>query len=63
MTTGAKDDGICDDDLDWLWHDNRIYGIRFDIGDPEKQDWRSDLVFDIAFIAECLCEASGKASA
>jgi hypothetical protein len=48
------------DDLVWRWHDNPIYGLRFDIGDPEKQDWRSDLVFDIDFITDWLCEPSGE---
>lgn len=47
------------DDLAWRWHDNLIYAIGFDIGDPEKQEWRSDLVLDIDFIAEWLCEPSG----
>ena len=48
------------DDLAWRWHDNLIYGVRFDIGDPEKLEWRSDLVFDIDFVAEWLCEPSGE---
>ncbi|MBP1886524.1 hypothetical protein [Sinorhizobium mexicanum] len=61
MVTDAEDDGTRDDDLAWRWHDNLIYGIRFDIGDPERQDWRSDLVLDIDFIVEWLCEGSGEA--
>ncbi|WP_041410365.1 hypothetical protein [Sinorhizobium fredii] len=61
MASDAEDDGTRDDDLVWRWHDNLIYGIRFDIGDPEKQDWRSDLVLDIDFIDEWLCEKSGEA--
>jgi len=61
METHAENDGSRDDDLVWRWHDNLIYAIRFDIGEPEKQDWRSDLVLDIDFIAEWLCEGSGKA--
>jgi hypothetical protein len=51
---------VASDDLTWRWHDNLIYGVRFDIGDPDKQEWRSDLVFDIDFIAEWLCEPSGE---
>lgn len=48
------------DDLAWRWHDNLIYGLRLEIGESRKQDWRSDLVFDIDFIAEWLCEPSGE---
>jgi hypothetical protein len=48
-----------DNDLIWRWHDNIIYGMRFDIGDIEKEEWRSDLVFDIDFIAEWICDAAG----
>ena len=47
------------DDLAWRWHDNLIYAIGFDIGDAQKQQWRSDLALDIDFIAEWLCEPSG----
>ncbi|WP_034855191.1 hypothetical protein [Sinorhizobium sojae] len=61
MVTDAEDDGTRGDDLVWRWHDNLIYGIRFDIGDPERQDWRSDLVLDIDFIVEWLCGNSGEA--
>jgi hypothetical protein len=49
-----------ENDLIWRWHDNLIYGVKFDLGNPEKQEWRSDLVFDIDFIAEWLCEPSGE---
>jgi hypothetical protein len=48
-----------DDDLTWRWHDNLIYGIAFDVGDPARQEWRSDLVLDIDFIAEWICEPEG----
>jgi hypothetical protein len=48
------------DDLAWRWHDNLIYGLQFNIGDPEKQEWQSDLIFDIDFIVEWLCEPSGE---
>jgi hypothetical protein len=34
------------------WHDNIIYGLRFDIGDASLGDWRHDLIFDIDYIAE-----------
>ena len=39
------------DDLTFRWHDNLVYGISFDIGDPARQDWRSELRLDIDFIA------------
>ena len=34
------------------WHDNVIYGLRFDVGDAARGDWRSDLVLDIDHIVE-----------
>ena len=41
------------DDFDRLsWHDNAVYGFHLAVGDPERSDWRSDLVFDIDFILE-----------
>jgi hypothetical protein len=60
METDAEPSSAPNDDLTWRWHDNLIYGIRFDIGDPAKQEWRSDLIFDIDFIAEWLCERAGE---
>jgi hypothetical protein len=47
------------DDLTFRWHDNVIYGLSFDRGEPDEGDWRSDLRFDIDFIAEWLCGAPG----
>ncbi len=44
----------------WRWHDNLIYGLSFEIGEPERQDWRSDLVFDIDFISDWLCGPAGE---
>ena len=32
----------------------------FNIGDAAKQEWRSDLIFDVDFIAEWLCEPAGE---
>lgn len=49
-----------DDDIAWLWHDNPIYGMRFVVAEPERQDWTSDLVLDIDFISEWLCEPAGE---
>lgn len=48
------------DELTWRWHDNVIYGLRFDIGEPEEGDWQSNLIFDIDFIVEWQCGASGE---
>ena len=47
------DDRIADD-LTFRWHDNVIYGLSFERGDPDADEWRSDLVLDIDFIAEWL---------
>ena len=48
------------DELVWRWHDNVIYGLSFDRGDPETGDWRSDLILDIDFIVEWLCGSPGE---
>ncbi|NKB49809.1 MAG: hypothetical protein GKS02_10680 [Alphaproteobacteria bacterium] len=37
---------------DMSWHDVIVYGLQFDVGDASQGDWRSDLVFDIDYIAE-----------
>ena len=37
------------------WHDNALYGLRLDVGDPARGDWRSELVLDIDHIVEWLC--------
>ena len=34
------------------WHDNTLYGLGFEIGDPARDDWRSDLLLDIDHIVE-----------
>ena len=44
-----------------LWHDNAVYGLRLEIGDPARDDWRSNLVLDIDHIVEWLCAAGGGA--
>ncbi|MGH6946437.1 MAG: hypothetical protein ACREDZ_03840 [Kiloniellales bacterium] len=43
------------------WHDNLIYGLRFEIGEPERQDWRSELVLDIDYVVEWPCGAGAAA--
>ena len=34
------------------WHDDTLYGLRFDVGDSFQGDWRADLVLDIDHIVE-----------
>jgi hypothetical protein len=47
-----------DKDFDQLsWHDCHIWGIGWRTGDPDKQDWTSDLEFDIDYIVEWVCTA------
>ena len=46
------------DDL-W-WHDNALYGLRLDVGDCTRGDWRSDLVLDIDHIVAWLRDADGQ---
>jgi hypothetical protein len=48
------------DDFEELsWHDNEIHGLALRVGDPEKNDWRSDLVLDIDYIAEWVRDGEG----
>jgi hypothetical protein len=42
------------------WHDDALYGLRLDIGDVARGDWRSDLVLDIDHIVAWLCGADGQ---
>ncbi len=47
-------------DFDSLsWHDNIVYGLRIDVGDPTRNDWHSDLVLDIDHIVEWVCGTDG----
>lgn len=42
-------------DFDRLtWHDNSVYGVRLDLGDPARGDWHADLVLDIDHIVQWL---------
>ena len=47
---------------DVSWHDNLIYGLRFEAGEPARNDWRSDLALDIDHIVEWLCGVDGRVS-
>jgi hypothetical protein len=49
-------------DFDRLsWHDCHVWRLELRAGDPETNDWTSDLVLDLDFIAEWLCEVGGGA--
>jgi hypothetical protein len=41
------------------WHDNEIWGFELQIGDPDRDDWTSDLVLDIDHIVEWVRSADG----
>jgi hypothetical protein len=48
------------DDFDALsWHDCHVWGLEIRAGDPDEQDWTSDLVLDIDFIVEWVCAIGG----
>ena len=50
-----------DADFDRLtFHDCHLFGIALRPGDPDADDWTSDLVLDIDYIAEWLCGADGR---
>jgi hypothetical protein len=34
------------------WHDCHLWAVRFDVGDPDEDDWTSDLILDLDFIVE-----------
>jgi hypothetical protein len=43
-------------DFDRLsWHDCHIRGLELRVGDPDEDDWTSDLVLHLDFIVEWLC--------
>jgi hypothetical protein len=41
------------------WHDDTFYGLRLDIGDPQRNDWRSDLRLDIDHIVDWVRGSDG----
>lgn len=45
---------------DLCWHDNALYGLRVNVGDRERGDWRSDLVLDIDHIVAWLRDADAQ---
>jgi hypothetical protein len=48
-------------DFDRLsWHDCHIWAVEFRLGDPDTEDWTSDLALDIDFIVEWMCGVGGR---
>jgi len=50
------------DDLDFdrfSCHDDSVYGLALQLGDPAANDWRSDLVLDIDHIVEWIPGEAG----
>ncbi len=43
------------------WHDCHIWGLDLRVGDPDEQNWTSDIAFDIDFIAAWICGREGDA--
>ena len=43
------------------WHDNTLYGLRAEIGDPDRGTWHSRLLLDIDYILEWVCATDGRA--
>lgn len=41
------------------WHDCHIWGVALRVGDPDEDDWTSDLALDIDFIVDWICEVAG----
>jgi len=47
---------------DLSWHDCHIWGIELRAGEPAENDWTSELVLRLDFIARWLCGTDGRAS-
>jgi hypothetical protein len=45
------------------WHDCTIWGLELHPPDPDAGDWACDLVLDIDFIVEWLCDVGGRGCA
>lgn len=41
------------------WHDNTLYALRFEVGDPTRNEWHSDLVLDLDHIVEWVRDDAG----
>jgi hypothetical protein len=55
--TGAADTDLFDQ---LTWHDNALYGLRLEIGDPDRGTWHSRLILDIDHILEWICGTDGR---
>ena len=42
------------------WHDNAVYGMRLEVGDPDRGMWHSRLILDIDYILEWICGTDGR---
>ena len=42
------------------WHDNAVYGMRLEVGDPDRGTWHSRLILDIDYILEWICGTDGR---
>jgi hypothetical protein len=57
---GGRAMTFTESDFDRLsWHDCHIWAVELRVGDPDNEDWTSDLVLDIDFIVEWLCGVGG----
>jgi len=45
------------------WHDCHVWRVELRAGDPDEQDWTSDLVLDVDYIVEWPGGHNGPASA
>src|SRR6266436_7316514 len=41
------------------WHDCHFWGLDLRVGDPDEDDWTSNLVLDIDFITDWICPVEG----
>jgi hypothetical protein len=61
MDQGIMAQPLSNPDFDALcWHDNALYGLRLEVGDPCHDDWHADLVLDIDHILEWLRGVDGQ---
>ena len=42
------------------WHDNLVHGLRWEIADPQRNEWHSRLILDIDHILEWVCGTEGR---
>jgi hypothetical protein len=44
------------------WHDNLVHGLRWEIGDPDRNEWHSRLILDIDHILDWIRGTDGRFS-